>query len=156
MKLFATFLTVAVLAEDKKVPPKTPEERLAQLKRHTDRLMVDHFGSCAKASAWGTKLNKVADRALKAYNRTKSCSFFDDSLTHGGPEGSTRKRRSDDEDLRYSETDAIASINGITAGLRKWSQRYLAECGGQKNHDHLVRHSNKWRAKLTGKFNNGC
>ena len=156
MKLLATILAVTVFAGDKVVPNKTPEERMAQLKRHIDRLMVDHFGGCSKAAFWGSKLNKVGDRALKAYNRlNRPCSFFDPNVEHGGP--AARKRRADgDDEVRYSETDAIASINGITAGLRKWSQRYLAECGGQKNHDHLVRHSNKWRAKLTGKFNNGC
>ena len=157
MKLFATLLTVAVLAEDKKVPPKTPEDRIEQLKRHITRLMDDHFSSCSKASAWETKMEKVCDRALKAFTRVnKSCGYFDplNPSGHGGPE---RKRREvDDDELRYSELDAIASINGITSGMRKWSERYIAACGGQKNHDHIVNHSNKWRAKLTNKFNDGC
>ena len=156
MKLFAFFLTAAVLADnegDRKVPPKTPEQRMAQLKSHVGRLMVDHFSGCAKTSSWESKLTKVCNRALAAYERnTRPCSFFDDGLEHGGP----APEEEEDENVRYNELDGIASINGITSGIRKWSQRYLAECGGQKNHDHLVNHSNKWRAKLTAKFNAGC
>ena len=156
MKLFGAFLIAAVVAEEKKVPPKTPEDRINQLKRHITRLMDDHFSSCSKASAWETKMHKVCDRAFKAFTRiNKSCGYFDPNHPsgHGGPE---RKRRAVDDDLRYSELDAVASINGITGGMRKWSERYIAACGGQKNHDHIVNHSNKWRAKMTDKYNNGC
>jgi len=60
-------------------------------------------------------------------------------------------RKDEDDGLRYSETDAQGSVNGITAGIKKWSQRYLAECGGQANHLHIVKHANKWRTKLSGK-----
>lgn len=158
MKVLAVFLASAALAEDtdRKVPPKEPMDRIAQLKKHIVRLMDDHFSTCAKADVWETKMSKVADRAAKAFNRVNnSCGYFDpdNASGHGGPE---RKRREGDDDLRYSETDAVASINGITAGMRKWSERYIAACGGQKNHAHIVNHSNKWRAKLTAKYAAGC
>merc|ERR1711970_1168898 len=146
MKLFGIILVSAVTA-DKKVPPKTPEERLDQLRRHIDRLVTDHFAGCKKADQWGNKLRGLPNRAQAAYDRNdRPCSFFDDSVEHGGPEP-----EDDDQDVRYSETDAVASVNGITAGIRKWSQRYLAACGGQKNHEHIVNHANKWRSKLLAK-----
>merc|ERR1739848_52336 len=153
MKLIATFLYAVVLGqddEDRKVPPRTPVARMEQLKRHIGRLMKDHFSDCSKSDAWEDKLLKICNRSLNAYNlRPNSCGFFDPDKEHGGP-------RAEEEDERYSETDAIASINGITSGIRKWSQRYLNECGGQKNHEHIVNHSNKWRKKLTAKYNTGC
>jgi len=155
MKLFA-FLAVAAFAEDKKVPPKTPEQRMDQLKSHVSRLMVDHFSECSKIDAWEGKLLKVCDRALKAYNRVaRECSFFDPNAPNGGP-GPAEEGDEAGDDTRYSETDAVASIKGITSGIRKWSQRYLAECGGQKNHAHLVNHATKWRNKLIEKAEQGC
>jgi hypothetical protein len=49
MKVFA-FTALAVMAqeEDRKVPPRTPSQRVEQLKSHVSRLMVDHFDGCAK------------------------------------------------------------------------------------------------------------
>jgi len=37
MKLFGAFLVAAVAAEDKNVPPRTPIDRLDQLRRHIGR-----------------------------------------------------------------------------------------------------------------------
>ena len=145
MKLFTFALAAVALAEEKKVPPRTPLDRIEQLRRHINRLMDDHFSGCAKASAWGEKLNKICDRAIHAWERTRECKFFDPDVPHGGPE-------EEEEELRYSTTNAKDSINGITAGLRNWSKRYLADCGGQKNHGHLVNKANKWRAKLNAKL----
>ena len=72
------------------------------------------------------------------------------SKTHESnePFQASRKRRAEEEDLRYSDTDGIASINGITTGIKRWSQRYLAECGGQANHDHIVKHAEKWKENV--------
>ena len=62
----------------------------------------------------------------------------------------------EEEDLRYSDSDAIASINGITTGIKRWSQRYLAECGGQANHDHIVKHAEKWQEKMRVLVSSRC
>ena len=151
MKLFALTLVAAALADEKKVPPKTPEDRMEQLKRHVGRLMGDFFSGCKKADQWEDKMLKLCDRALKTYKREdRPCSFFDPNLEHGGP------AEDDPTDVRYSEDDAVSSIKGITSGIKKWSQRYLAECGGQNDDKNLVRHANKWRAKLLKKYEDGC
>ncbi|CBY19831.1 unnamed protein product [Oikopleura dioica] len=155
MKVFA-FTALAVMAqeEDRKVPPQTPGQRIEQLKRHVGRLMVDHFDGCAKRATWEDKLTKILSRAEAAFNR--DCGFFDPNVANGGPSPSRRRRQADDDEVRYSETDAIASINGITGGIRKFADRYISECGGQKANKHIVNKANKWRSKLTDKFNNGC
>merc|ERR1711981_377373 len=144
MKLISLTFVAAAFADEKKVPPKTPLDRMDQLERHIERLMDDHFAGCKKVDQWEDKMIKVCQRAKRAFE--KKCSFFDPNVEHGGPEP-------DLDDVRYSDTDAIASIKGITSGIRKWSERYLADCGGQKNNEHLVNHANKWRAKLTKKYN---
>ena len=77
-------------------------------------------------------------------DRKRECGFFDPDAEHGGPRS--------DEDERYSEEDAQSSVNGITAGIKKWSQRYLAECGGQKEDQNIARHAMKWRRKLSNKI----
>ena len=155
MKLFGLFIASAFAqGDEKKVPPKTPMDRLNQLRSHITRMTVDHFDGCNKASQWEDKLTKITNRAEKAYK--KSCGFFDPSLTHGGPEGSDRKRREVDDFVRYSETDGEASINGITSGIRKWAERYISDCGGQRNNNHIINHSKKWQAKLNASFEKGC
>merc|ERR1719394_2232915 len=107
---------------------------MEQLKRHIQRLIPDFFSTCKASSRWETKLLKICDRAIGTYSRTeKPCSFFDPNLPNGGPANKKRRRRYvEDDNMRYSETDALASINGITSGIKKWSKRYLAECNGQK------------------------
>ena len=91
---------------------------------------------------------------------TKKFSYFLNknhlSLPNGGPAPSRKRRQAEDDQLRYSETDGVASINGITGGIKKFAQRYLADCGGQKNQEHIVNKAMKWRAKLTRKYNSGC
>ena len=64
---------------------------------------------------------KICDRAIGTYSRTeKPCSFFDPNLPNGGPANKKRRRRYvEDDNMRYSETDALASINGITSGIKK-------------------------------------
>merc|ERR1711990_697088 len=149
MKLFpALFLAVAFAQEgedERKVPPRTPEARMEQLKRHIVRLMNDHFSECNKSEMWEEKMTKLCNRGLRAYkDRKRECGFFDPDKEHGGP-------RSDDDE-RYSDEDAQSSVNGITAGIKKWSQRYLAECGGQKEDQNIARHAMKWRRKLSNKI----
>ena len=44
-----------VNAEEKRIPPKNPTDRLDQLKRHSTRLMSDFFSKC---TGWFQKLFK--------------------------------------------------------------------------------------------------
>jgi len=97
------------------------------------------------------------NRAGEIYG--KKCSFFDPNVPNGGPRPTSeyRKRRDiEDSDLRYSSTDGESSIKGITTGLRKFAERYLAECPGQRKEQHLAKKAQRWREKLLEKYQNGC
>merc|ERR1719454_267930 len=125
MKVFGLTLAAVALADEKLVGAggkKTPIDRINQLRSHINRLMSDHFSGCKKADQWELKMTGVCNRAENAYNRAnRPCSFFDADTPHGGPE--ERKRRDLDDDVeRYSETDAVASIKGITSGIGKVGQ----------------------------------
>merc|ERR1712062_187944 len=82
------------------------------------------------------------------------CGHYDQhQLPHGGPE-EDRKRRSDDFDDRYDRDDPSVGIKQITTGFRKWAQRYIAACSGQRQYQYQVNRMNKWnsllQAHLTG------
>ena len=98
-------------------------------------------------SRWEIELLKVCNRMETAYNK---CGFFDSSLPFGGPRTNERRRRAINE--RYDENDGIASIEGITGGMKNFSLRYLAECSAQAKKKHFVNHSRRWRQKLTENF----
>ena len=79
------------------------------------------------------------------------CSFYDDSLTHGGPEGSTRKRRSLSDDFdRYDRANPLKGAKQITTGFRKWAARYIAACNGQKAYQHHVKRFPKIFGRMAG------
>ena len=46
MKLFSFLMPVALATSEKKVPKRTPLERMEQLKRHIQRLIPDFFSTC--------------------------------------------------------------------------------------------------------------
>ena len=46
MKLFSLLMPVALGTSEKKVPKRTPLERMEQLKRHIQRLIPDFFSTC--------------------------------------------------------------------------------------------------------------
>lgn len=46
MKLFSLLMPVALATSEKKVPKRTPLERMEQLKRHIQRLIPDFFSTC--------------------------------------------------------------------------------------------------------------
>ena len=79
-------ILLASVKAQKKVPNRTPTERMAQLKRHIQRLVPDFFSACRKSAVFEEKLLSLADRAQAAYDRqARPCSFFDPNLEHGGP-----------------------------------------------------------------------
>ena len=57
---------------------------------------------------------------------------------------------------KESQCKILKTCSGITGGIRKFAERYISECGGQKANKHIVNHANKWRSKLTSKYENGC
>lgn len=153
MKLFG-LLAVASAVDQKKVPSRHPIERLARLVEFSHELLDDWFTFLPSKDAWKVKFEKNADRMARNFERgNEKCGFFDESqLPHGGPDPEDRKRRAanddKDDEVRYDRDDPRKGTKQITTGFRKWAERYISACSGQKNHNYQVMRMNKWTIKL--------
>lgn len=76
--------------------------------------------------------------------------FYDENqLPHGGPEPSDdRKRRDLDIFDRYDREDPAVGTKQITTGFRKWAERFLSACSGQRNYNYQVNRMEKWNNAL--------
>ena len=150
MKLSVALIAVAA-AEDKKVPPRHPLQRLNRLTEFSAEILDDWFGFVPSVDAWKNKFARNAERMERNFNRgNQRCGFYDaDLLPHGGPE---RKRRSDDDEIRYNREDPSDGIKQITTGYRKWAERYLSQCSGQRQYQYQVDRMNRWNAILQAKL----
>ena len=76
--------------------------------------------------------------------------FYDENqLPHGGPEPSDdRKRRDLDIFDRYDREDPAVGTKQITTGFRKWAERFLSACSGQRNYNYQVNRMQKWNNAL--------
>ena len=155
MKLTVALLAAVATADDKKVPPRHPSQRLNTLKRFGEEILNEWFSFMPRKDNWIRKFKDNAARMERNFRRQdQKCGHYDATqLPHGGP--ADRKRREDDDDefLRYDQTDPCRGIKQITTGYRKWAQRYISQCGGQRNHKHIVNRMNKWNKTLAGKLN---
>ena len=148
MKTFAVALIAAASAEDKKVPPRHPLQRLARLTQFSEEILNDWFTFLPSKDSWVAKFARNAERMERNFNRgNQRCGFYDENLTpHGGPE---RKRRfADDEFDRYNREDPAVGVKQITTGYRKWAERYLSQCSGQKSYSLQINRMNKWNGQL--------
>ena len=76
------------------------------------------------------------------------CGHYDeDQLPHGGP---ARERRDEDSIERYNREDPSIGVQQLTTGYRKWAERYLSQCSGQKKFSYQIDRMNKWNEKLQG------
>ena len=151
MKLSTIIFAVAA-AEDKKVPPRHPLQRLARLNQFANEILNQWFDFLPSQERWIGKFAANAYRMERNFLRgNQRCGFYDADLhPHGGPE---RKRRSDDldDDLdvdRYNRENPIIGVQQITTGFRKWAERYLSQCSGQKQHSYQINRMYKWRNQL--------
>ena len=146
MKLSTIIFAVAA-AEDKKVPPRHPLQRLERLTEFSAEILNDWFHFLPSQQNWINKFANNAARMERNFNRgNQRCGHYDENqLPHGGP---ARKRRSDDFEDRYDREDPVVGIKQITTGYRKWAERYLSQCFGQRNYYHQVNRMNRWNDKL--------
>ena len=146
MKLFVATVLAVAAADQKKVPPRHPLQRLNKLNTFAAEWCDDNL--TAKQSAnWAPKFERNAGRMER---RFELCGYYEaDNLPHGGPE---RKRRDTDEsDLeRYDKTNPIRGIQQITKGFSKWAQRYIATCKVQP--DMQVARMSKWFGQMVQKL----
>ena len=153
-------LVAYVSSQEKKVPPRTPSDRMTTLKRFADSWIAANIA---------IGINRP-DRALKMTDRIQlmtdklelqyaQCGFFDPSVPHGGPRPA-RKRRSDEvnvfdrfedalrerkmaeNEVRLSNDVDLAWVQ-VGTGYRKWITRYMAECNGEKVYNYHTNRLNK-------------
>ena len=120
----------------------------------TEEILNQWFTFLPSKDAWIGKFANNAERMARNFNRgNQRCGFYDeDQLPHGGPEedAEERKRRSLDDVDRYDRENPDVGIKQLTTGYRKWAQRYLSACSGQKQYQHQVNRMNKWNSLLQG------
>merc|ERR1711963_651090 len=122
---FSTAVMIAVAsAEDKKVPPRHPLQRLAKLTEFSAEILNEWYGFLPSKDSWISKFANNAERMERNFNRgNQRCGYYDeDNLPHGGPE---RKRREDDD-----------------------MERYISQCSGQRQYQHQINRMNKWNDLL--------
>merc|ERR1711920_100437 len=146
MKFPPALLFAVAAAEDKKVPPRHPLQRLNRLTEFTEEILNDWFNFLPSKGAWVAKFANNAARMERNFSRgNQRCGFYDeDQLPHGGPE---RKRRDVD---RYNREDPVEGVRQLTTGYRKWAERYLSQCSGQREYQHQINRMNKWNNLLQG------
>ena len=133
----ATLLAIAnaQIDDERKVPPRHPLQRLDRLVQFSEELLNNWFGNWKRHDAFVKRFSNAADRMENAFSRNQQkCGFYDsDLLPHGGPNPNSRKRRALDLDFdRYDREDPFTGTKQITTGFRKWAERYIADCNGQK------------------------
>lgn len=169
MKVSTAILAVSVFAEDKKVPPRHPNQRLNRLNQFAEEWLTDNMSHLPSMLSWINKFHNNANRMNKAFKRA-NCGFYDSAfMPHGGPDpnpglrpgGRPRSRRqaeldvsngSDDADfespdgtlLRYDKTNPMTGIKQITTGYRKWAQRFINECHGQRKNSYQIQRMSRW------------
>jgi len=98
MKISAVLIATAA-ANDRKVPPRTPAQRLNTLHRFMrEWVQIEIAGTINRPSRAANMIENGVARieAKMSEAAAKDCFFFDPSLPHGGPAPKDRKRRSSD------------------------------------------------------------
>ena len=148
MKFSPALLLAVASAEDKKVPPRHPLQRLDRLVEFSKELLDDWYQFLPSKEAWKNKFEINGERMKRNFKRgNQRCGYYDEQqLPHGGPE--ERKRRDLDDFDRYNREDPSQGTKQITTGFRKWAERYLAACSGQRNEKFQIKRMNKWNGIL--------
>jgi hypothetical protein len=147
MKLATTTLFAIAAANEKKVPPRHPLQRLKRLNQFAKEWAEDNLNA-KQAANWGPKFDRNTERFRQ---RWAICQFYDEEqLPHGGPAPDRKRRDDDDDELfeRYDRDNPIRGIQQITRGYSKWAERYVAGCKLQPKRQ--VDRANTWFGKLTG------
>ena len=157
MKFSPALLFAVAAAEDKKVPPRHPLQRLNKLVEFSEEILNEWYTFLPSKDSWVAKFAANAERMERNFNRgNQRCGYYDESSEHGGP-AAERKRREANSDLdRYNREDPVEGTKQITTGFRKWAERYLANdkegafCKLQPAKQ--VARANKWHDKLVAKL----
>jgi len=145
MKLFVPAVFALAAADDKKVPPRHPLQRLKKLTSFSAEWCTDNLTD-KQAANWVPKFEANAARMER---RFELCGYYDDQSEHGGPR--ERRQAEDESDIeRYDQSNPMRGIQQITRGFSKWAQRYIADCKVQpaKQVDRMA----KWYGQMLDKL----
>merc|ERR1712176_1200689 len=200
MKLSLATMVAVAAANDKKVPPRHPLNRLNKIKSFYRAFGADVVASRISEKAgdrFANRFVKMCENFENAFNRD-NCGYYDDNSKHGGPDpnpnvrpnGKPRNRRDDDDEseieadfedlaafcaenagdycdgvnqgaMRSSKGNAYDRLSNvpslkwrqITTGTRKWVERYINNCGGQRKNNLGVKRARKIYKKWNDKLN---
>merc|ERR1712078_782085 len=115
MKFSAALLATVAVADDKKVPPRHPLQRLNRLTEFSAEIMNDWFQFLPSQQNWINKFANNAARMAKNFERgNQRCGFYDENQKpHGGP-ADDRKRRDTDDEIRYDRENPSVGVKQIT------------------------------------------
>ena len=149
MKFSTATLITIVSADDKKVPPGQPLDRLNRLTELSNDILNNWYSWSPSKNAWIQKFTNNAKRMERNFKRgSQRCRSNDEnSISHDGP--STNSGISSfDEFERHNQEDPVQGIKQITTGFREWTELYLAACSGQKKFQYQINRMNRWNIKL--------
>jgi hypothetical protein len=124
-----TGLAIAVMANEKKVPPRSPTQRLSTLRRFMSNF-ANEVAAPIAGDGYAGRLEKrmhgMVDSMGRAYERP-TCGFYDPNTKHGGPDpnpeirpnGKPRNRRFAAEDMQEDlEAECAKGWDGINETLQ--------------------------------------
>ena len=169
--IFSAALIFALAsANDRKVPSKTPPERLVRLHgfatRWIDANIASALGRPDRADRMTTNVGRMVTKLDAGFDK---CGFFDPTVPFGGPRPQNqrkiklrggkyqRKGRAkrdventgdeilDQEELRSVRlsSNPVDSWRQIGTAFRKWIYRYISECGGEVQDQSHTKRLNK-------------
>jgi len=127
MKLSLATMVAVAAANDKKVPPRHPLNRLNKLKKFYEGFAADIVASRISEKAadrFAARYTKMCDGFQAAFDRP-NCGYYDDSSKHGGPDpnpnvrpnGKPRNRRDDDDESEIeADFEDLAAFCAENAG----------------------------------------
>merc|ERR1712115_394483 len=86
MKFSAALLATVAVADEKKVPPRHPLQRLNRLTEFSAEIMITHFDWLPSQPSWINKFEKNSERMARNFERgNQRCGYYDETqLPHGG------------------------------------------------------------------------
>merc|ERR1711933_632792 len=86
MKLSTVVMIAVASAEEKKVPPRHPLQRLAKLTEFSAEILDQWYEFLPSKDAWKAKFARNAARMQSNFERgNQRCGFYDAALPNGGP-----------------------------------------------------------------------
>jgi len=145
MKLSLATMVAVAAANDKKVPPRHPLNRLNKIKSFYRAFGADVVASRISEKAgdrFANRFVKMCENFENAFNRD-NCGYYDDSSKHGGPDpnpnvrpnGKPRNRRDDDDEPEIeADFEDLAAFCAENAG--DFTDGEAVFCCNLSNDDH--------------------